>query len=408
MMKVAVIGLGYVGTVIAGLLAEQRQHVIGVDVDPAKVAALNEGQATFSEPGLERLLLRQRLEGRLEATTDLREAVRQSQVIMVCVGTPSAAQGLAGVDLSAVVEALTEIGAALPDGYPVVVLRSTVPPDSPISLAQHVEHVSGKRIGVDFGFCVQPEFLREGFAIQDFREPPLLLIGEHQDDHRSAGVLLALYHTSGYLRVAQVVTDMETALLVKYVSNAWHALKVTFANEIGTVAEFLGLDGETVMEIMCQDRQLNISPAYLRPGGPFGGSCLPKDLRALNQMMPLDLPVLAAIQASNAAHIARLAHQAGATGAQNVVIIGASFKAGTDDLRESPWLQIADLLTKAGCQVSVYDPEVRREAAPWLQADLPTLLAWADCVIVGKPELLPSDVQLDLVPHVFYGDGRCR
>ena len=261
----------------------------------------------------------------------------------------------------------------------------------------------------DWQLCTNPEFLREGSAVADFRNPPMVVIGA--DDEQAGYKLLELYLPFmdpffGWEDDLVVRTDCKTAMLVKYVSNAWHALKVTFANEIGDIATGLGIDGRTLMEIVTRDRQLNISPAYLRPGAPFGGSCLPKDLRALLYMAWGETPsVLQAVVHSNDKRIWRIVDRAMATGARTFGIIGASFKGGTDDVRESPWLTIADRLTQAGGEERMYDPDVRVDAYEVLTDDLDALLAWAECVIVGKSELLPQGAKLP--PRVIYGDGRC-
>jgi GDP-mannose 6-dehydrogenase len=255
--------------------------------------------------------------------------------------------------------------------------------------------------------CVNPEFLREGSAVVDFRNPPLVMIGA--DDDQAGYALLELYLPFmdpffGWEDDLVVRTDCKTAMLVKHVSNAWHALKVTFANEIGDIATGLGIDGRAVMELMTRDRQLNISPAYLRPGAPFGGSCLPKDLRALLHMAWGEIPsVLQAVIHSNDKRMWRIVDRAMATGVHKFGIIGVSFKAGTDDVRESPWVIIAERLTQSGGEVRMYDPDVRVDAYAVLTDDLDALLAWSECVIVGKSELLPQGIELPLC--VIYGDS---
>jgi GDP-mannose 6-dehydrogenase len=405
-MKVAVFGMGHVGLVTAALLAEVGHQVVGIDVDLGRLTMLRQGIMPFYEPGLEEIVRAQLASGRLNFTGEGVEAAQQSEIVLVCVGTPSDALG--NVDLSAVYRVLETIaeGYACRNNASVVVLRSTAPPAALDNLVVYLDRKIGDQI---HGFCVNPEFLREGSAIADFRNPPLVVIGA--DDEQARYKLLELYLPFmdpffGWEDDLVVRTDCKTAMLMKYVSNAWHALKVTFANEIGDIATGLGIDADMVMTLMTQDTQLNISPAYLRPGAPFGGSCLPKDLRALLAMAWGDTPsVLQAVLHSNDKRMWRIVDRAMATGARKFGIIGVSFKAGTDDVRESPWMIIAARLTQGGGEVRMYDPDVRVDAYEVLTDDLDALLQWAECVIVGKSELLPQEAPLP--PCVIYGDGGC-
>jgi len=313
------------------------------------------------------------------------------------VGTPSATDG--SVDLGAVCSALDVIAAGLKEhtGYHVVAIRSTIPPAAVDNLVLHLDWYSGHS---KCGFCVNPEFLREGSAVKDFANPPFVLIG--QADTRAGEQLAGLY---AHIRARQIVTDCKTAMLVKYVSNAWHALKVTFANEIGDIAVTVGVNGRALMDIFIQDTALNISGAYLRPGAPFGGSCLPKDLRALVGMCDgKSASVLTAVMHSNDKRVWRIVDRSLATGAQRFAVIGASFKMGTDDVRESPWITVAQRLLDAGKEVRMYDPEVRQTNS-LLTDDLHTLLQWAECTIIGKPDLIPPGAYLP--EWVIYEDGRC-
>jgi GDP-mannose 6-dehydrogenase len=406
-MRVAVFGMGHVGLVTAALLAEAGHHVVGVDVDLDKLDALQQGKMPFYEPGLEEIVRAQMAEGRLWFVAEGAEAAGASDVALICVGTPVDAQGITdGSTVYAALHTIAEGVGRRQDAAPVVVLRSTVPPASIDNFALYLDRASNGRIG---SLCANPEFLREGSAIADFRNPPMVVIGA--DDERAGYMLLELYLPYmdpffGWEDDLVVRTDCKTAMLVKYASNAWHALKVTFANEIGDIAAQVGVDGRTLMEIVTRDRQLNISPAYLRPGAPFGGSCLPKDLRALLYMAWGETPtVLQAVVHSNDKRTWRIVDRAMATGARKFGIIGVSFKAGTDDVRESPWLTIADRLTHSGGEVRMYDPDVRVDAYEVLTGDLDALLQWAECVIIGKSELLPQRAKLP--PRVIYGDGRC-
>src|SRR5215470_2715899 len=303
-MRVSVLGLGYVGAVSAGCLAEEGHEVVGVDPESRKVDLINAGKTPIIEQEIGEIIERQVASGRLSATTDVASAVRRSDLLMICVGTPSRGNG--DIDLKHVARVCDQVGAALRDhsGAPVVVVRSTMLPGTMRGLViPTLEACSGKRAGVEFGVCINPEFLREGTAVQDYFSPPKTVIGEV---NRASGDLLA----SLYAKIAAplVRTDVETAEMVKYTDNAWHALKVGFANEIGTLCKGLELDSHRVMDIFCQDTKLNLSSYYLKPGFAFGGSCLPKDLRALlykAKTLDVSLPILESILPSNEQQIRR-------------------------------------------------------------------------------------------------------
>jgi len=419
-MKVAVLGMGYVGCVTAAVLAREGHHVTGVDTNRAKVDTLAAGQSPVIEPGLPELVRRGCLAGRLTATTDTAHAVADAEVILICVGTPSAASG--ALDSSAVARVATEIGTAIGarGGYPVVVLRSTVLPDSVDEvIVPALERGSGKRIGNGFGFAVNPEFLREGSAIRDFDAPEFTLIGT--DERRSASIVERLYN---FLTAPVIVTSRRAANLVKYASNAFHAVKVAFANEIGAICRVAGADGQEVMQIFSLDRKLNLSAAYLRPGMPFGGSCLPKDVRAIRHFgrrHDVSLPVLDAVLDSNRLQTETCIQRILAYGRVRVGICGMAFKAGTDDLRESPMVTIVEALLGKGLPVAVYDRRVslahligaNREyvaqhlphVASLLRPSLHETICDADVVVIGNrdeefrrlPELLrPEQVLIDL------------
>jgi len=356
-LRVAVFGLGYVGTVTAACLARDGHQVIGVDVNPLKVSMLREGQSPVVEPGLPELVRDVVAAGRLQATESHDEAVLASDLSLICVGTPSSENG--GLDLRYVRQVARQIGVTLRrrDGYHVVVVRSTMLPTSAErEVLPLLEAESGKRAGKDFGLCVNPEFLREGSSIHDFDHPPFTLIGEL--DSRSGDSLAALY--SG-IDAPLIRTDLRTAEMVKYVSNAWHALKITFANEIGNFCKRMEVDSHRVMEIFALDTKLNISAAYLKPGFAFGGSCLPKDLRALlnrAQSEHLELPVLEAILRSNELQARLGVEMILRTGKKRVGVLGLSFKENTDDLRESPMVRVIETLIGKGYNVRVYDADV--------------------------------------------------
>lgn len=356
-MRVSVFGLGYVGSVSAAMLAEDGHDVVGVDLNADKVAAINAGSSPIVEPGLPEALAKAVAAGRLRATTDTAEAVRDTDISLICVGTPSRRNG--SLDLSQVERVSREIGAALKDtdGYHVVVVRSTVLPGTTHELViPALEQESGKRYGEGFGAAMNPEFLREGSAIRDFRNPPLTLVG-HNHAADAAGTA-ALY---GALDAPVVSTSIRTAEMIKYTSNTWHALKVCFANEIGNLCKRLDVDSHEVMDIFCKDEQLNLSAYYLKPGFAFGGSCLPKDVRAIQyraKELDVEMPVISSILPSNQRQVTEAIDQILETGKTNIGMLGLSFKAGTDDLRESPLVSLAEALLGKGMKLRIYDKNV--------------------------------------------------
>jgi GDP-mannose 6-dehydrogenase len=356
-MKVSVFGLGYVGSVSAASLAADGHEVVGVDVNAGKVAAINDGRSPIVEPGLEELLARSVADKRLRATTDTADAVAGSEVSLICVGTPSRKNG--SLDLTYLQRVAEDIGAALraKEAYHVVVVRSTVLPGTTHDVViPALERTSGKTYGDGFGVSVNPEFLREGTALKDFRKPPLTLVGHnHAAD---AGGTIALYQA---IEAPLVSTSIRVAEMIKYASNAWHALKVCFANEIGNVCKRAGVDSHDVMDVFCRDEKLNLSSYYLKPGFAFGGSCLPKDVRALQyraRELDVELPVIGAILPSNRLQIEQAFEQVMDTGRQRVGLLGFSFKAGTDDLRESPLVILAEALLGKGRTLRIYDRNV--------------------------------------------------
>lgn len=356
-MKVSVFGLGYVGCVTAACLAERGHEVIGVDVAQEKVAAIAGGLSPLAEPGLGELIARNRAEGRLSATTDAAAAVRGSEVSLVCVGTPSASNGSLGTD--ALERTARAIGEALPQrpGRHVVVIRSTMVPGTCERIViPLLEEASQRTAGADFGVAVNPEFLREGSSIADFNAPAKTVIGEL--DPASGDTVAALYEA---LPGPLVRTPIAVAEMAKYVDNSFHALKATFANEIGSLCRALGLDSHEVMESFLVDTRLNISTAYLKPGFAFGGSCLPKDLRALlhaAKLADVELPVLEAVLESNEKTIGRVVEEIVSFGRKRVGLIGLSFKQGTDDLRESPLVELSERLLGKGFDLRIFDPGV--------------------------------------------------
>ena len=356
-MRVSVFGLGYVGSVSAASFAADGHEVIGVDVNADKVAAVNAGRSPIVEPGLDELLARSVAEGQLRATCDTADAVRDSEVSLLCVGTPSRRNG--SLDLTHLQRVSEQIGACLRDksSYHVVVVRSTVLPGTTHEVViPTLERESGKTYGDGFGVSVNPEFLREGTALKDFRKPPLTLVG-HNHAADASGTI-ALYQA---IDAPLVSTSIRIAEMIKYTSNAWHALKVCFANEIGNLCKRLGVDSHEVMDIFCRDEKLNLSPYYLKPGFAFGGSCLPKDVRALQyraKEVDVDLPVISQILTSNRMQIELAIDQVLETGKKRIGLLGFSFKAGTDDLRESPIVILAEALLGKGLSLKIYDRNV--------------------------------------------------
>jgi len=356
-MKVSVFGLGYVGSVSAACFAEDGHTVVGVDVNADKVASLNEGRSPIVETGLDELIRDNAANGRLRATTSTADAVRDTDISLICVGTPSRKNG--SLDLTYLERVAEQIGAALKEKaeYHVVVVRSTVLPGTTHEVViPALERTSGKNYGSGFGVTVNPEFLREGTAIHDFRHPPLTLVGHNYAS--DAEPTKALY---GRVDAPMETTTIRTAEMMKYASNTWHALKVTFANEIGNVCKRVGIDSHEVMNIFCKDEKLNLSSYYMKPGFAFGGSCLPKDVRALQyraKEVDLEMPVIQAILGSNQMQIQHAIDAIVETGRKRIGLLGFSFKAGTDDLRESPIVILAEALLGKGYALRIYDRNV--------------------------------------------------
>lgn len=356
-MKISIFGIGYVGCVSAACFAHAGHDVIGVDVNPTKVDIINSGKSPIVEPQMNELIHDVVKAGKLRATTNSLEAVQASDISLVCVGTPSKSNG--SLDLGHVARVCEEIGAALAtkDTHHTVVIRSTMLPGSIESVAQPaLEKTSRKKAGKDFGVCVNPEFLREGTSVKDFYAPPFTLIGA--DDPQTASTISELYSN---IDAPVFNTTIKTAEMVKYVCNCFHALKVSFANEIGNICKALELDSHEVMKVFCADTKLNLSPYYLKPGFAFGGSCLPKDLRAISykaKELDVEVPVLSAITATNKLQVEKALDMVLNTGNKQVGVLGFSFKAGTDDLRESPMVTLIETLLGKGIELVIYDRDV--------------------------------------------------
>ncbi len=421
MSRISVFGLGYVGTVTAACFAHQGNHVTGVDLSPGKVGAMEAGRSPIVEPRLNDLIAEGHQACHLHATSNSAAAVMSTDISFLCVGTPSLRNGK--LDLGHIEPVCREIGETLKkkDAFHLVVLRSTVLPGTAESIVVPVlEKASGKRMGEDFGVCVNPEFMREGTAVADFLEPSMTVIGARDSGHSQ--MLRKLYAWAPG-RVFE--TSFRSAEMVKYVCNAWHATKVSFANEVGTLAKELGVDAESVVEIFLADSKLNISSTYLKPGFAFGGSCLPKDVRALiyrAKELDLELPLFESLLPSNESHLDRAVKMVLATGKKKIAVLGLSFKAATDDLRESPQVQLVKRLIGEGCDIHIWDDNVSlgrligsnrqyiEEVIPHigslLSASLEEVLKPAEVVVIGirgldktllDSHIRPGQIVVDLV-----------
>jgi GDP-mannose 6-dehydrogenase len=431
-MNVSIFGLGYVGCVSAACLAQDGHTVVGVDVDARKVTSIGEGRAPFFEPGLEKLLTDARDRGTLRATTDEVEAISATDMALICVGTPSAHTGATKLD--ALHSVLASIGAALQKRKTpfIVILRSTILPHVvETELIPLLERSSGKQLGDQLQFCYNPEFLREGTAIRDFYDAPMIVIG-----HKSEWAAQKVAEIYSKVNSPIVRTDIGTACLVKYACNVFHALKVSFANEIGQLSDSLNVDGRRVMEIACMDTKLNISPMYMKPGFAFGGSCLPKDVRALvaeARQRGLPLPLLQGILPSNKAHLEACIQAVIQLGEKNVGLFGLAFKEDTDDLRESPAVELAETLIGKGFDISIYEPSISHgsihganrafveKTIPhiWklLTSDIDQLLEKKVVVLLKKPTerekmalkaMSPNQICVDLANSVRAGELQAR
>ncbi|MEO5989879.1 MAG: nucleotide sugar dehydrogenase [Candidatus Eisenbacteria bacterium] len=423
-MKVVVVGLGYVGSVCSACLAHKGHEVVGVDTSRFKVDCIERGESPIVEKNLGELIAETRRSGRLRAGTEIAQAMPEADLVLVCVGTPSAEDG--SLDLSHVKRACAEVGSAIRDTgrFTTVVMRSTMLPGSVLQeLTPVIEQAAGGKAGDLFGVAYNPEFLREGTAVADFFGAEYTILGA--GCARSGESLKAMYAGVGG---ELVVTSIPTAEMLKYVNNSFHALKVSFANEVGRICKREGVDSHEVMRLVCRDTKLNLSPYYLSPGFAFGGSCLPKDLRAINsraRQHALDLPVLSNIMRSNDVHVEEAIHLIERHKKRKLGFLGLSFKAGTDDLRESPILRVIGTLVGKGYSVLLHDPNIDMERVlganrrfvedevPYLpermRTDLEAVLAESEVIVVGNrnaaykligPRLRPGQVLVDLVAAV--------
>jgi len=427
-MKISVFGLGYVGTISAACLAKMGHEVIGVDINLNKIRMLEEGQSPVIEAEIVQIIAQQTKQQRLRATDDGAEAFARTDLSLVCVGTPGKENG--AIELTYVQRVFEEIGDYLKakSTFHWIVLRSTVLPGTTEQiLIPLLEEKSGKKAGKDFGVCFNPEFLREGSSVWDFFNPPKTVIGLLHGDE--APPLLSLYES---LPAPLIKTSIREAELVKYSDNVFHALKICFANEIGRICQALKIDSHELMDIFIQDTKLNISSKYLKPGFAFGGSCLPKDTRALLYMaktLDLELPLLQAILPSNEAQLREGLQLILKTKMKKVGLVGLSFKEGTDDLRESPLVLLAETLLGKGYELKIYDPQVFMgnlcgtnkdfiervipHLGQLLTQDLKELVSLAEIIVIGSkmpelqvlwPMIREEQVIIDLV-RTFPGGG---
>lgn len=422
-MKISIFGLGYVGTVLCGCFAKGGHTIIGVDTDTTKVDLINRGKSPIIEQDLEPLIAAGANSGKIRATTGHESAVAETEISMICVGTPSGRAG--DLDLTFVARVCENIGKALQkkSDYHIVVVRSTMLPGSVRgTVIPALERSSGKKVGTDFGVAINPEFLRESSAVHDFYNPPKTVIGAMTP--RDGEIVASLYKD---LSAPLIHTQIETAEMVKYVDNIFHALKITFANEIGAVCKSLGVDAHEVMRIFCEDRKLNISPAYFKPGFAFGGSCLPKDLRAMTRLAhvkDVNAPLLNSISHSNEQQIKNAVELIQSKGRKKIGVLGFAFKAGTDDLRESPVVAVVETLLGKGFDLKLYDSHVslaklvganRRyiehhipHISRLMVESVDELLAHAEIILIGNdnaeffallPKLRANQSVIDLTAH---------
>jgi GDP-mannose 6-dehydrogenase len=355
-MNISIFGLGYVGCVSLGCLAKNGHHVIGVDTNQAKINQINSGKATIIEKEVDTIIAEQRSAGKIVATDNIQVAIAGSDISIIAVGTPSTDKG--HLNLQYIFKVAENIGEALrnKNSFHIIAIRSTIMPGTCDKVAEIIEKKSGKRRNEDFAIADNPEFLREGTAVHDYYNPPLTLIGS--DNREAAEKIADLYRQ---LPAEIILTDLKTAEIMKYVNNTYHALKISFGNEIGNICSELGIDSHKVMEIFCKDKQLNISPYYFKPGFAFGGSCLPKDLKGLQTLahdLYVDVPLIDSINKTNEFQIQRAIKLIHKYADKKLGFLGLSFKAGTDDLRNSPTVSIIESLLGKGCNVSIYDKNI--------------------------------------------------
>ncbi|MEO8720420.1 MAG: nucleotide sugar dehydrogenase [Ginsengibacter sp.] len=355
-MNISIFGLGYVGCVSLGCLAKIGHHIVGVDISQTKVNQINSGKATIIEKDIDIIISEQREAGNIEATTSSYEAVLKTEISIICVGTPSSDKG--HLDLKHIFKVAEDIALALnkKKEFHIIVIRSTIFPGTCDKVAELIETTSNKKRNIDFAIVDNPEFLREGTAVHDYFNPPLTLVGS--DNMIAANKVADLYRI---LPAEIIITELRVAEIMKYVNNTFHALKISFGNEIGNICSELGVDSHKVMEIFSKDKQLNISPYYFKPGFAYGGSCLPKDLKGLQTLahdMYVETPVINSIDKTNEIQIQRAVKMIYKHGSKKLGFLGLSFKEGTDDLRNSPAVSIIETLIGKGCDICIYDRNI--------------------------------------------------
>lgn len=406
-MNISIFGLGYVGCVGMGCLAKQGHTIVGVDVSDEKIRLINEGKPTIVEQDVDELISDAHQKGLIKATKDYVDAVATTDVSFICVGTPSARNG--HLDLQHIFLTAENIGTALAkkEGFHVVVIRSTVFPGTNEKVGKIIAEVSKKEVNKDFAIVSNPEFLREGTAVKDYLNPPLTVIGSECE--QAISVMKEIYSFSS---APIEIVSIGVAEMIKYVNNSYHALKVVFANEVGSICKEIGVDSHEVMRIFCMDKQLNISPYYFRPGFAYGGSCLPKDLKGLRTLahdLYLDTPVLNSIEESNTLLIENEIKKIEAIGKRKIGVLGLSFKAGTDDMRNSPIIQVIESLYGKGYNVRIFDKNVSlsriigknksvvQEKLPhissMLKDKMEDVTEWAEVLIVTYKDTLFAEIQ---------------
>jgi GDP-mannose 6-dehydrogenase len=416
-MNVSVIGLGYVGCVSIGCLANSGHTVIGVDVDKNKVNLVNNAKPTIVEKDIDILIYKNK--ENISATTDILESVTKSDISIICVGTPNKEDGLLNLDY--VENVAKNIGLALKekDTFHVVSIRSTVSPNTNKRVGKIIEKYSSKRRGIDFDVVSNPEFLREGSAVKDYYNPQVTVVGVNQEESKASDMMKELYSD---IKDEFMLTSIESAEIIKYINNSWHAVKITFANEVGNICKILGIDAYEVMDIFCKDTKLNLSPYYLKPGFAYGGSCLPKDLKgfvSLAKSLDISTPLLNSIEDSNNYQIGIAYNHIKQYKKKKIALLGVSFKSGTDDVRLSPNLALVKLLEKDELEVIIHDKEVyssikNKVNESFIQSELGTLkdkitddlevvINNSELIILGNNEPYYDNLNLLLTAeHIFY------
>jgi len=420
-MDISIFGLGYVGCVSVGCLAKNGHRVIGVDVSETKVNQINSGLATIVEKDIDVIIKEEQLKGNISATTDFLDAIMHTEISIIAVGTPSSTNG--HLNLEYIFNVAEHFGNALQkkDKFHIVAIRSTVFPGTIEKFSKIVEEISGKKRDKDFAVVSNPEFLREGTAVHDYYHPPLTLIGSANE--HAANKIASLYKS---LPAEIIVTTIEVAEIMKYVNNTFHALKISFANEVGNICSAMKIDSHKVMEIFCRDKQLNISPYYFKPGFAYGGSCLPKDLKGLQTLahdLYIKTPVIESIDKTNELQISRAIDIIQKIGKKQIAFLGLSFKAGTDDLRNSPAVTIVETLLGKGYEIQIYDKNVHLSnltgtnkdyidfhiphLSKLISSDLQNLVGNAEVIVINNYEKEYVDILTDLKSSVTIVDMVC-